>query len=63
MLIRQYYPRGTDFRNTTFESVQLLEDKLNNRTRMKLGYLTPKEVCDNLLFQQGFHLSRESLIR
>ena len=48
-LIRQYYPKGTDFRNTTVEEVQLVEDKLNNRPRKKLGYLTLREVFDEFL--------------
>ena len=61
-LIRQYYPKGTDFRNTTVEEVQLVEDKLNNRPRKKLGYLTPREMFDEFLLQHDSLLCRENLI-
>lgn len=42
-LIRQYLPKGTDFANVTPEDVQKIEDKLNNRPRKRLDYMTPKE--------------------
>lgn len=43
-LIRQYFPRGTDFKDVTDEDVCSVEYKLNNRPRKTLGYLTPLEV-------------------
>lgn len=43
-LIRQYFPRGTDFKDVTDEEVREVENKLNNRPRKTLGYLTPLEV-------------------
>jgi len=43
-LIRQYFPKGTDFRTITDEEVQAVVDKLNNRPRKSLGYRTPNEV-------------------
>lgn len=42
-LIRQYLPKGTDFENITSEEVRKIEDKLNNRPRKRLDYMTPKE--------------------
>ena len=42
-LIRQYIPKGTDFSDITDEFVNWVENKLNNRPRKRLGYLTPNE--------------------
>lgn len=43
-LIRQYYPKGTDFRDVTHQEVRRLENLLNNRPRAILGFQTPAEV-------------------
>ena len=43
-LIRQYFPKTTDFKSITVESVQSVMDQLNNRPRKTLGYATPNEV-------------------
>ena len=42
-LIRQYLPKGTSFENLTDDDILLIQNKLNNRQRKKLGYLTPRE--------------------
>ena len=42
-LIRQYLPKGTSFEGLTREQVKRIEWKLNNRTRKRLGLLTPLE--------------------
>ena len=42
-LIRQYLPKGTDFKNVTNEELKAIENKLNNRPRKSLDYLTPNE--------------------
>lgn len=42
-LIRQYIPKKTDFSTITNEEIQMIQDKLNNRPRKRLGYLTPRE--------------------
>jgi len=47
-LIRQYYPKGTDFSQISDEELKTIEDKMNNRPRKKLGYLTPYEVHQKL---------------
>jgi len=43
-LIRQYVPKGTDVRVLTERQIQHIMDRLNNRPRKSLGYLTPNEV-------------------
>ena len=43
-LIRQYIPKGTSFKNITQEYIQMIEDKLNNRPRKALNWLTPNEA-------------------
>ena len=48
-LIRQYIPKGTAFSGITDEFVAWVEEKLNNRPRKRLGYLTPNEKLNLLL--------------
>ena len=43
-LIRQYFPKGRDFRTITDEELIMAMKKLNNRPRKTLGFLTPNEV-------------------
>lgn len=43
-LIRQYFPKGTDFMMVTDEQIKEVENALNNRPRKRLGYRTPKQV-------------------
>ncbi len=43
-LLRQYFPKGSDFSTLTPAEVQRVEDKLNSRPRKALGYKTPSEV-------------------
>jgi IS30 family transposase len=43
-LIRQYFPKGTDFSKVSHQAVAEVERKLNNRPRKCLGYRTPEEV-------------------
>ena len=43
-LIRQYFPKGTDFRDISHGQVRETENKLNNRPRACLGFRTPAEV-------------------
>ena len=42
-LIRQYFTKGSSFDDITPEKVQWVQDKLNNRPRKRLNYLTPNE--------------------
>ena len=43
-LIRQYVPKGTDIQQLTDEYIQYIMERLNNRPRKSLGFLTPNEV-------------------
>ena len=43
-LIRQYVPKGSDVRILTDEQIENIMDRLNNRPRKSLGFLTPNEV-------------------
>jgi IS30 family transposase len=43
-LIRQYFPKGTEFRDRSHREVREVEILLNNRPRECLGYRTPTEV-------------------
>ena len=43
-LIRQYFPKGSDFSDITPEQINMVINRLNNRPRKCLGFLTPYEV-------------------
>ena len=43
-LVRQYFPKSTDFRKVTDAQVRAVEDRINQRPRKALGYRTPAEV-------------------
>jgi IS30 family transposase len=43
-LIRQYFPKGSDFTTITQKDIQSTMDKLNNRPRKCLGMKTPNQV-------------------
>lgn len=43
-LIREYLPKGCDFRQVSDEEVQAIEDRINNRPRKRLGFKTHNQV-------------------
>lgn len=43
-LIRQYFPKGTEFRDISHHEVRQVEKALNNRPRACLNFSTPDEV-------------------
>ena len=43
-LIRDYLPKGTDFRKLSEADIMFIENSLNNRPRKRLGYLSPLEM-------------------
>ena len=43
-LLRQYFPKGTDFRRVTDTTLQAAVDRLNHRPRKCLSFQTPHEV-------------------
>ena len=47
-LIRQYFPKKTDFLEVSDKEVSMVQHRLNNRPRKTLGYLTPNEVFNNI---------------
>lgn len=46
-LIRQYFPKQTDFAKVTDKQVKEVQDKLNNRPRKCLGWKTPNEILSD----------------
>jgi len=42
-LIRQYFPKGTDFKTIQLSALREVERRLNGRPRKALGYYTPAE--------------------
>jgi IS30 family transposase len=51
-LVRQYWPKGTDFRDVSHRAVAELQSSLNDRPRKRLGYRTPREVLAALCAQR-----------
>ena len=46
-LIRQYFPKRTDFSKITDAQIHEVQEKINNRLRKCLGWHTPNEVFLN----------------
>lgn len=57
-LIRQYIPKGASFDGLTNKHIKMIQNKLNNRPRKKLGFLTPIEY-----FFANFAKSNQCLIK
>ncbi len=55
-LIRQYFPKGIDFRTVTRQDIQRVQDRLNDRPRKALNFLKPDEVFPTLLTHQKIAL-------
>lgn len=47
-LLRQYYPKGTDFHDISRHHIERTTTELNNRPRKRLNYQTPSEVLTKL---------------
>jgi IS30 family transposase len=43
-LVRQYFPKGSDFSKITDSDIQWVTTRLNNRPRKRLNYRTPQRV-------------------
>lgn len=52
-LIRQYFPKETDFRKVKQEDVDFVLERLNTRPRKILGYKTPEQVMSDYLNQMA----------
>jgi transposase, IS30 family len=48
-LLRQYFPKGTDFNKVSEAALQWAVDRLNNRPRKCLNYRTPYEIFSEAL--------------
>lgn len=55
-LIRQYFPKKSDFTKITNQKIKEIENKINNRPRKRFNYENPIFVMDQLLFNQKLHL-------
>jgi len=52
-LIRQYLPRKTKIDTITDAEIKVIQERLNNRPRKSLGYLTPNEFIQREISQRG----------
>lgn len=48
-LIRQYFPKGTDFSNVTTREIRRVQRQLNDRPRQALGFYKPDEAFNKLV--------------
>lgn len=48
-LIRQYFPKGTDFSKISYSRIKEVQDELNDRPRKTLNWHTPHEKFSELL--------------
>ncbi len=48
-LIRQFFPKGTDFKKVTRKEMKKVQKMLNERPRQTLGFRTPYEMMQELL--------------
>lgn len=55
-LIRQYFPKGTDFRTVSCMEIKEAERRLNSRPRKVLKYYTPSERFFELIIQKKIAL-------
>jgi len=47
-LVRQYFPKGYDFRKITPERLAEVENEINERPRKTLDYACPNDLLDQL---------------
>lgn len=52
-LVREYFPKKSNLNDITDLQIQTIEDKLNDRPRKKLNYLTPNEVITSAISKMG----------
>ena len=50
-LLRQYFPKGTDFATVSEADLDAVADELNDRPRKRLGFAKPTEQIAELLLQ------------
>ena len=52
-LIRQYFPKKSDFKLINEQQVNQVVDKLNNRPRKRSGFKTPDEIFAQAINNNG----------
>ena len=60
-LIRDYFPKGTDFRKVTDEEVREMQDQLNGRPRETLGWRNPAEAYAEVLEESSKDAAKGAL--
>jgi len=60
-LLREFFPKGTDFNKVSKEELKRVEELINTRPRKILGYTTPKECLAD--FQRLNHAQEIDLER
>ena len=51
-LVRDYFPKGTDFNKITSKKIKQVQNELNDRPRKVLDYQTPKNVFNQFILNQ-----------
>ena len=49
VMLHRYLPKNSDLKEVSYEHIELIQNKLNNRPRKCLGYKTPAEVFNEEL--------------
>lgn len=62
-LLRQYFPKGTSFKNITREEMKYVQDQLNSRPRKTLEWRTPFEAFNSLLVEKGEAVPKTFMLR
>lgn len=62
-LIRQFFPKSTNFKNVTEKEVKYVQDLLNGRPRKALEFHTPYEKLSELLAEKGEAKANELMLR
>ncbi|XQT38994.1 integrase [Staphylococcus aureus] len=52
-LLRQYFPKGTDFKNISEMSLRTAVEQINNRPRMIFDYITSEEMLKMVITEQN----------
>ena len=55
-LLRQFFPKGIDFRTLTKKEIRQVQDLMNDRPRKALNFLKPDEVFSQALMNSNFAL-------
>ncbi|PIP80700.1 MAG: IS30 family transposase, partial [Gammaproteobacteria bacterium CG22_combo_CG10-13_8_21_14_all_40_8] len=50
-LLRQYFPKGTDFHTLSQSDVDIAVERINNRPRKTLGFKTATQMMDKSLYR------------